>query len=258
MTEKDLRSQVDALNGLLNSRERDITDQKLTIGDHSKAISLLRADLITSEDHNAKLRDERALANADIDRLTAQNARLSQDNLETGDRLSLERAEKDRLNRRIVELLDANDIARADARRKDEALTLTQKNAKDAQDRLNLLRTDLRETQLQAERHREDARVMTKLQEEERLRAIRAQQRAEEAEREKRDRELQAEYLRREADNVRFEKSRLLDEKIGQEEELDALREHCDVVSSQNREVGIFLILSLDASWIDLLTRTNL
>ena len=82
-----------------------------------------------------------------------------------------------------------------------------------------------------ADRHREDAKTLSKLTDDERLRAIRAQQRAEEAEREKRDREIQAEYLRREADNARIEKSRLLDEKLGQEEELFALREHCDVVS---------------------------
>lgn len=128
----------------------------------------------------------------------------------------------------------------------------------DAQERLNLLRTDLRDTQLQAERHREDARVMTKLQEEERLRAIRAQQRAEEAEREKRDRELQAEYLRREAENARLERSRLLEEKIGQEDELEALREHCDVVSGQNREVILVLSFSLDVSLTDSQSRMNL
>ena len=93
------------------------------------------------------------------------------------------------------------------------------------------MRNELRDAQLLADRHREDAKTLSKLTDEERLRAIRAQQRAEEAEREKRDREIQAEYLRREADNARIEKSRLLDEKLGQEEELFALREHCDVVS---------------------------
>ena len=34
-------------------------------------ISLLRSDLTASEDLNAKLRDQRAIANADIDRLTS-------------------------------------------------------------------------------------------------------------------------------------------------------------------------------------------
>ena len=116
---------------------------------------------------------------------------------------------------------------------------MSSKNAIDAQDRVALLRSDLRDTQLVAERHRDDARLQTKIQEEERLRAIRAQQRAEEAEREKRDRELQADYLRREAEAARLERSRLLEEKLGQDEELEALREHAQVISGQNREVGI-------------------
>ncbi len=95
---------------------------------------------------------------------------------------------------------------------------------------------------------------MSKLTEEERLRAIRAQQRAEEAEREKRDRELQAEYLRREAENARLEKSRILDEKLGQEEELLALRDHCDIVQVQNREVRLDYSSS-DVNWIGLRIR---
>lgn len=45
------------------------------------------------------------------------------DHKDQGDRLLIEKADKDMLNRRIVELLDANDAARNDARRKEEALT---------------------------------------------------------------------------------------------------------------------------------------
>ena len=200
---------------------------------------MLRSDLGTSEELNAKLKDQKAIAHADIDRLTSQNARLQQDSKDQGDRLLIEKADKDMLNRRIVELLDANEAVRIDARRKDEALTVQEKEANDAISKLSYLRNELRDAQLLADRHREDAKTLSKLTDEERLRAIRAQQRAEEAEREKRDREIQAEYLRREADNARIEKSRLLDEKLGQEEELLALREHCDVVSGQNREVSL-------------------
>ena len=200
---------------------------------------MLRSDLGTSEELNAKLKDQKAIAHADIDRLTSQNARLQQDSKDQGDRLLIEKADKDMLNRRIVELLDANEAVRIDARRKDEALTVQEKEANDAISKLSYLRNELRDAQLLADRHREDAKTLSKLTDEERLRAIRAQQRAEEAEREKRDREIQAEYLRREADNARIEKSRLLDEKLGQEEELFALREHCDVVSGQNREVSL-------------------
>ena len=200
---------------------------------------MLRSDLGTSEELNAKLKDQKAIAHADIDRLTSQNARLQQDSKDQGDRLLIEKADKDMLNRRIVELLDANEAVRIDARRKDEALTVQEKEANDAISKLSYLRNELRDAQLLADRHREDAKTLSKLTDDERLRAIRAQQRAEEAEREKRDREIQAEYLRREADNARIEKSRLLDEKLGQEEELLALREHCDVVSGQNREVSL-------------------
>lgn len=209
------------------------------LSDNQKTITLLRTDIGASEELGARLRDQRAVVNADVDRLTAQNARLTSENLDHSDKAALERAEKDRLNRRVVELLDANDIIRADARRKEDALIVSSKNAIDAQDRVALLRSDLRDTQLVAERHRDDARLQTKIQEEERLRAIRAQQRAEEAEREKRDRELQADYLRREAEAARLERSRLLEEKLGQDEELEALREHAQVISGQNREVGI-------------------
>ena len=161
------------------------------------------------------------------------------DHKDQGDRLLIEKADKDMLNRRIVELLDANDAARNDARRKEEALTAQEREASDAISKLSYLRNELRDAQLLANRHREDAQTLSKLTEEERLRALRAQQRADDAERERRDKELHAEYLRREADNARFEKSRLLDEKLGQEEELLALREHCDVVSGQNREVRL-------------------
>ena len=45
---------------------------------------------------------------------------------------------------------------------------------------------------------------------------------------------------------------------MGQDEELEALREHCDVVSTQNREVNILLIYSWVASWIDLPIKMNL
>ncbi len=51
---------------------------------------------------------------------------------------------------------------------------MTEKTAIDAQERVNQLRNDLRDTQLIADRHREDARTMERLQEEERIRAIRA------------------------------------------------------------------------------------
>ena len=48
---------------------------------------------------------------------------------------------------------------------------------------------------------------------------------------------------RREAEDARFAKSQILDEKLGQEEELEALREHCSVVTSQNRHVSNDLVL---------------
>lgn len=43
---------------------------------------------------------------------------------------------------------------------------------------------------------------------------------------------------RREAQDARFAKSQILDEKLGQDEELEALREHCSVVTNQNRHVS--------------------
>ena len=61
------------------------------------------------------------------------------------------------LNRRIVELLDANEVTRLDARRKEDALNSKEKEASEALGRLALMRTELRDAQLLADRHKEDA-----------------------------------------------------------------------------------------------------
>ncbi len=106
---------------------------------------MLRSDLASSEDLNAKLRDQRAIANADIDRLTSQNSRLAQEYKDNEDRLGLERADKDMLNRRVVELLDANEATRMEARRKEEALNVREREASDAASRLLALRGELRD-----------------------------------------------------------------------------------------------------------------
>ena len=255
---QDLRSQLQSLNDLLDSRDRECQDQKRLINEDSSAIALLRGDLATAQDLNAKLRDQVSLANADVDRLQVQNTRLQSDQREHLDKLSLERADKDMLNRRIVELIDSNEAARLDARRKDDELVVKERLANDAASQLLALHGELQDAKVRADRHREDVATLSKLTEEERLRAIRAQQRAEEAEREKRDRELQAEYLRREADNARLEKSRILDEKLGQDEELFALRDHVEVVHDRNREVGFLAnAFSTPESSTALLSKTS-
>ena len=66
----------------------------------------------------------------------------------------MERGDKDRVNRRLVELLDENDRINAEARRHQDALKFTEQNAIESQAQLSNLRNELRDTQLLAERHR--------------------------------------------------------------------------------------------------------
>lgn len=129
--------------------------------------------------------------------------------------------------------------------------------AKDSRLLLQKLQGENENLRALMDKYKDDTTVLKKLKEEETIEKLRIEHEKKKIEREALEKEMEARSAKKELEKVQETHDRLLEDKYQIHEELQAVKEHAELLQSQNAKVVIsfFIFYSYIMKWIDSLKR---
>mgnify|MGYP002623891445 CR=1 FL=1 len=172
---------------------------------------------------------------ADIDELNYRNAELEKVIREL-------EYDKQRIDKQIHQVQGTIEQLNAELHSKEMTLRDTDNQVAEAQKTILALETDIKDLERLNEKNRNEAIQQQRAHQAEVTRNLELTARANSLDNTLRSRDLQAEDLRREIENLKHAHSNLLDTNFNLNKDLEAIRRQIDIMTDQNQQVILFKI----------------
>ena len=245
ITFNDKISREEAESALrLRENERAIQD----ISDHISIITKKIMDtniMIKSSDNELSVvLDNQQDLQRRLDGVVLSNSQLQNENRDLGLRAHDIDVQLDRVNVRYKDTLITSEkkaeelrMAKTNLDVSEKRMIQTMNHAKDIQRENEALQTML-------DKHRNDAELQKRLREQEFARKLEIEQQRKRLEKEVINRDLEARSAKKELEIIQYNKGRLIDDHFQLNNELNALKEHAELLESQNTNVNSILMIS--------------
>lgn len=224
----------------LKETELEIARLSAKLDDANVRLDLAKKDLSQRENEVVYSREGRRAGQQDIDKLQISNSRIS------GDNKALELRERE-LELQLDSIQKKNADLAAAIEDKEKAIRNQRTGLYDAEGVNREIKEEAKKVQGENEtlrilldKYRNDAALYKKLKDEEAFRKLEVEQEKKRAERMHLERELEARQARRELKEVQESHEYLVDDKLQKEDELNAIKEHAELLESQNYRVKLF------------------
>ncbi len=222
-------------------KEQDSAQEAYGLGrkldDLTTQLEMVQKDRAQRENEADVAAENRMMKQKELDGIAVNNSRLREENRMLSDRVGGLEIELKRLSQRVEDSMTLLDAKEKELRNVKSSANYAEDRSLAANAELGKLKKDNDGLQLLLDKYRNDVEFQKRLREEEAIKKLEVEQDKRRLEKEALNKDLEARSAKRELEKVKDTHGQLLGEKLQLNQELDALKEHTDLLQSQNANV---------------------